>query len=746
MLAGKIISKIKHTKMKNLVIVESPTKAKTISKFLSKDFKVESSFGHVRDLPASKIGVDVENNFEPTYTIPTKAKKRVKELTELVKKADLVYFATDEDREGEAISWHLAQIFKTPASKSKRITFHEITEEAIKEALDNPRTIDINMVDSQQARRILDRLVGYKLSPFLWKKVARGLSAGRVQSVVVRLVVEKEREIQDFKIEEHWEITGDFKTEKQEDFTARLHKVSGKTLDKLAIKNEAEATKLQEKLEGNDYYISEIVKKETKRNSNPPFTTSTLQQEANRRLHFSAKQTMMVAQKLYEGIEINGDSVGLITYMRTDSTNLSKKFTAEAADYIKDNLGKDYLSSKEFKTKSKGAQEAHEAIRPTAVVITPESIARSLNDQQFKLYQLIWQRAVASQMSPARLEATSVDINTKDDKYIFRVSGQVIKFDGFLKIYPTATKDEILPQMDKNEKAELIAIKPIQKFTQPPARYSDASLVKVLEEKGIGRPSTYAPTIATVIERGYAERIDNRRLKPTEIAFVVNDLLVKHFADIVDYDFTAKMEDNFDDISEGKKKWQPVIKEFYEPFNQNLMAKEQELTKKEITEEKTDEKCDKCGSDMVIKVGRFGKFLACSNYPTCKNTKKILSNGQTEERAEPQKLDEKCPECGSHLVLRTGRYGEFKGCSNYPKCKYIKNEAAKDLNLKCPQCKDGNVVTKRSKKGVFYGCDTYPKCDFATWYKPLDTKCEKCGYPMCEDKNGNIKCTNKICK
>jgi len=731
--------------MKNLVIVESPTKAKTITKFLGRDFKVESSFGHIRDLPASKLGVDVDNNFEPTYTIPTKAKKRVKELTELAKKADLIYFATDEDREGEAISWHLAQIFKTPLDKTKRITFHEITKEAIDEALENPRTIDIDMVDSQQARRILDRLVGYKLSPFLWKKVARGLSAGRVQSVVVRLIVEKEREIQAFKIEEHWEITADFKTEKKQDFTAKLHQVGGQTLEKLAIKTEKEANDLKTKTEAQNYHIAKVTKRETKRNTNAPFTTSTLQQEANRRLNFSAKQTMMFAQKLYEGIEINGESVGLITYMRTDSTNLSKKFTTEAISYITDNLGKKYLNAQEFKTKSKGAQEAHEAIRPTSVFLAPESIKSSLNDQQFKLYQLIWQRAVASQMADAKLEATSVDINSQDDNYTFRVSGQVIKFDGFLKIYPTATKDEILPEMNEAEQAKLVTIKPLQKFTQPPARYSDASLVKILEEKGIGRPSTYAPTIATVIERGYAERIDNRRLKPSEIAFLVNDLLVEHFSNIVDYEFTAKMEEDFDDISEGKRKWQPVIQEFYKPFIKNLMEKDKELTKKELTEEKTDEKCDKCGSPMVIKVGRFGKFLACSNYPECKNTKKILADGKLEEKVEPKKLDEKCPECGSHLVLRTGRYGEFKGCSNYPKCKYIKNEAAKDLNLKCPKCKAGNVVTKRSKKGLFYGCDTYPKCDFASWYKPLNQKCEKCGYPMSEDKSGNIKCTNRDC-
>jgi DNA topoisomerase I len=730
--------------MKNLVIVESPTKAKTISKFLPKEYKVESSFGHIRDLPAKDLGVDVDNNFEPTYEIPTRAKKRVTELKALAKKVDKIYFATDEDREGEAISWHLAQIFKTPLDKTDRITFHEITEDAIKEALENPRTIDINMVDSQQARRVLDRLVGYKLSPFLWKKVARGLSAGRVQSVVVRLIVEREREIQNFKVDEYWEITGDFKTNKKEEFTARLQKVNGKSLGKLDIKTEKKATKLTDDIKSEKYRIADIKRKDAKRNPNAPFTTSTLQQEANRRMHFSAKQTMMLAQRLYEGITINGESTGLITYMRTDSTNLSKKFVAEASDYIKDNLGKDYLNTKVYKTKSKGAQEAHEAIRPTSAMMTPESIKASLDEKQFRLYQLIWQRAVSSQMSPAKLEATSVDINSRDDKYIFRVSGQVIKFDGFLKVYPTSTKDEILPEMKKDEDAELLSVTPTQKFTQPPARYSDASLVKELEEKGIGRPSTYAPTIATVIDRNYAEKVDNRRLKPTDIAFVVNDLLVKHFSDIVNYDFTAKMEEEFDEISDGKRKWQPVISEFYKPFIKNLMEKDKEITKKEVTEEKTDEKCEKCGSGMVIKVGRFGKFMACSNYPECKNTKNLGGDGK--EREEPKKLDEKCPECGEPLVLRTGRYGEFKGCSSYPKCKYIKNEEQEALGIKCPKCKDGNVTPKRSKKGLFYGCDTYPKCDFATWYKPGKDKCDKCEYPLGEDKNGNPKCTNRDCK
>lgn len=725
-----------------LVIVESPTKAKTIAKFLTNDFKIESSFGHIRDLPERNLGIDLENNFAPKYVIPARSKKQVEKLKDLAEKADLIYFATDEDREGEAIAWHLAQILKTPVGQEQRITFHEITEEAIKDALKHPRAIDLNLVDAQQARRVLDRLVGYKLSPFLWHKVAKGLSAGRVQSVAVRLIVEREREIKNFKSEEYWEILADFATNKKESFSGRLQKVKDKTLDKLAIKSEAEVEKIVKNLNDQDYYVAGVEKKETSRRPLPPFTTSSLQQEANNRLGFSAKQTMMLAQRLYEGAEIGGDSVGLITYMRTDSLNLSQKFIGEAADYLKNNLGKEYCETKTYKTKSRGAQEAHEAIRPTSAQRAPEQVKNHLDRNQFRLYELIWQRAIASQMSPAKIEATAVAVNTKDDNYTFKTNGQVIKFDGFLKIYPAAAKEEILPALKKGEKVDCLKIAPEQKFTQPPARYSDATLVKALEEKGIGRPSTYAPTIATIIERGYVERVDKKRLQPKEIAFLVNDVLVEHFANVVDYDFTAEMEEDLDKIAEGKKKWQPIIKSFYQPFNQNLMIKEKELTKKELTEEKTNEKCEKCGSEMIIKMGRYGKFLACSNFPECKNTKDLDSNGQ--KKAAPETLAEKCPECGANLVLRTGRYGQFKGCSNYPKCHFIKKEAAADLNLPCPKCQKGKIAAKRSRKGIFYGCDQYPNCDFAFWGKPTGEKCESCGYPLTEGKGG-IKCSNKEC-
>lgn len=717
-----------------LIIVESPTKAKTLQSFLGSKFDIQSSFGHVRDLPEKKLAIDVENDFRPEYVIVPKAKKNVATLKEKTKKSQETILATDEDREGEAIAWHLTEALKL--KNPKRIVFHEITKSAIEEALKNPRKIDMSLVDAQQARRILDRLVGYKLSPLLWKKVARGLSAGRVQSIVVRLLVEKEREIQNFKIEEYWELNGNFKTSRNEEFSAKLQKINGKLIDKIEIKSEKEADELLKILSKENYHVADIIKKEVGRNPLPPFTTSTLQQEANRKLGFSAKQTMTIAQKLYE--------MGFITYMRTDSLNLSEKFINETANYIKNNLDNKYLQIKTFKTKSKGAQEAHEAIRPTEVNRTPEQLKNDPNKGYFKLYQLIWQRAVASQMSSAKLDATSVDINTQDNQYTFRATGQIIKFDGFLKIYPSHTKEELLPEINKNENIDCIKIDPLQKFTQPPARYSDATIVKILEEKGIGRPSTYAPTISTVIGRGYAERTENKRLKPTEIAFVVNDLLMEHFQNIIDFDFTAKMEGDLDKIAEGKQKWQLILKKFYTPFSKNILAKEKELNKKDIIETKTELVCEKCGSPMIIKIGRFGKFLACSNYPNCKNTKKLGNDGKEAVKVEPQMLDEKCPKCGANLVMREGKYGQFKGCSAYPKCKYIEKQQPKDLNLKCPKCEAGKIVLKRSRRGMFYGCNEYPKCDFAFWGKPTTEKCPNCGFFMIETKTGK-KCSNKDC-
>ncbi|MFA6428251.1 MAG: type I DNA topoisomerase [Candidatus Buchananbacteria bacterium] len=730
----------------NLVIVESPTKAKTISRFLTKDYKVESSFGHIRDLPKSKMGIDIEHDFTPQYVIPTKAKKVVTTLKKLATKADNIYFATDQDREGEAISWHLAQIFKTPEAKIKRITFHEITEEAILHALKNPQALDLHMVDAQQARRVLDRLVGYELSPFLWKKVTKGLSAGRVQSVTVRLIVEREREIKDFKIEEYWTIAGQFAPQNnlQQIFKANLRQVEAKVLEKFSITTEAQAQELVNQIGQQPFTVADLTSKSTLKLPNAPFTTSTLQQEANRRLGFSAKQTMMIAQQLYEGVDLGPQgSVGLITYMRTDSVNLAEKFLTEAHQYIIDNFGANYTTPKprHFSKTQKSAQEAHEAIRPTDVKLAPQQIETFLNDNQFKLYQLIWQRAVACQMAGAKLENAAADLISQDQKFIFRANGQVVKFDGWLKVYPVATKEELLPALQVKETIVSQEIKSEQHFTQPPARYTDASLVKALEEYGIGRPSTYAPTISTIIDRGYVER-EEKRLKPTEIAFIVIDLLIKHFPQIVDYQFTAKLEDDLDAIAEGKTEWVPVISNFYHPFKELLNEKMEEVKKSDIMpEEKTDEVCEKCNSPMIIKRGRYGKFLACSNFPDCKNTKKIDKNGQ--EIPEPLILDKKCPDCGAPLQQRVGRYGPFVGCSKYPDCKYI--EKNNGTGVACPQCGVGEIVSKRGRGRVFYACNKYPDCKFALWSKPTGEKCPNCQSLIVYGKNGSLVCSKKDC-
>ena len=731
----------------NLVIVESPTKAKTISKFLGKNFQIKSSFGHLRDLPQKEMGIDIEHDFAPHYVVPRKNQKTVTDLKKSAAKAKLIYFASDEDREGEAIAWHLAQILKPTPEKTRRIAFHEITKDAILKALENPRDIDLNMVDAQQARRVLDRLVGYELSPFLWRKVAKGLSAGRVQSVAVRLIVEREREIQKFVAEEYWSIEGEFKKpDGTENFLAKLNKINNQVLDKFAIKSKEEAEKILKDLDSRAYHITNIEEKETKRTSPPPFITSTLQQDANRRLGFSAKQTMMIAQQLYEGVDLGEEgSIGLITYMRTDSVNLSEKFLAEARTFIKKSFGEKYLpaASRRFSTKSKLAQEAHEAIRPTEAAREPEAIRPYLDDHQYKLYNLIWRRAVASQMADAALLGTTVDIEAEKsgakNLYTFRANGLTIKFDGFLKIYG-GSQETILPILKTNESLELLKLNPDQHFTEPPARFSDASLVKALEEYGIGRPSTYAPTISTIIERGYVERIEARRLRPTEIAFTVNDLLVEHFPQIVDFKFTARMEDDLDEIAEGKKKWVPVIKEFFMPFKDNLDQKYKEVAK---AEETTTEICEKCGSPMVIKTGRYGKFLACSGFPKCRNIKSLgTPDGGP---PEPETTNEVCDKCGAPMVIKHGRFGKFLSCSKYPECKNMK-PLLKSTGVACPECGKGEIVERRSKKGkTFYSCNQYPKCKFALWSKPTGEKCPKCGKLLVYGKKDTIVCSNQEC-
>ena len=655
---------------KNLVIVESPTKAKTISKFLGSDYKIESSFGHVRDLPKSKLGVDVDKNFEVDYEIPAKAKKKVTELKKLAKDAKMIYFATDEDREGEAISWHLQQIFKTPEEKSKRIVFHEITEEALKEALKNPRSIDKNLVDAQQARRVLDRIVGYKLSPFLWKKIARGLSAGRVQSVAVRLIVEKEREIEKFTPQEYWSIDGIFTDQKnsQQDFEAKLATIDNKAIDKYHIKNETEAKKIEAAVAQAKFIVTGVEKSNKKKSPLPPFITSTLQQEANNRLGFSAKQTMMFAQQLYEGIKLGKEGqIGLITYMRTDSVNLAQKFLDEAQEYIKKEIGAKYTAGiKTYKGKSKLAQEAHEAIRPTAASRTPESIKEYLDEKQYKLYRLIWQRAIASQMSDALIDTTKIDIEAVGTAYGFRANGSIINFDGYLKIYPTATKENILPELKEKDELDLKDLKANQHFTQPPARYSEATLIKALEEHGIGRPSTYAPTIATIQDRGYVEKID-RKLKPTDLAFLVNDLLVDHFSKIVDYQFTAKLEDDFDEIAAGNLKWQKMLKEFYSPFISNLQEKEESVKKEEVLSVQELGVDPKTKKPVYVRTGRFGPFVQLGSKDDEEKPKfASLAAGQTMKDVTldqalhllslPRKFQ---AESGKDVIVDNGRFGPY---------------------------------------------------------------------------------------
>ncbi len=739
----------------NLIIVESPTKAKTISKFLDKNYQVESSFGHIRDLPASKMGIDIKNDFTPEYIIPTKAKKTVSTLKSAAKKSTEVILASDEDREGEAIAWHLVEALNLDIKKTKRIVFHEITKNAILEALKSPRKIDQDMVDAQQARRILDRLVGYELSPFLWKKVAKGLSAGRVQSVATRLIVEREKEILDFKTEEYWSLSADLtKDKKNNNFIADLYKIKNKTFNKLTLKKER-VEELKGILQGAEYTVEKIEKKQISKNPAAPFTTSTLQQTANRQLGFSAKQTMMVAQKLYE--------LGHITYMRTDSLNLSPKFLNDAQDWLQNNLGAEYAAAggRVFKSKSKNAQEAHEAVRPTEANNTPEMLLGKLDKNQERLYRLIWQRAVSSQMTPAKLAATVIDVKAKDkkDSFIFRANGQMLVFPGYLKIWPEKTKEQELPALLEKDKLTLLELHAEEHTTNPPARYSDASLVKELEKHGIGRPSTYAPTINTIITRNYVERDDNKKLKPTSIAFVVVDLLIKHFPQIADYAFTAKMEDNLDAIAAGKEKWQPVISDFYIGFHANLKQKEEEIKKSDIMpEEKSTEVCDKCGAPMIIKTGRYGKFLACSAYPDCKNIKKYTGEGGAFEKKEPDaktlELQKKyegeiCDKCGSAMKVRVGKFGPFLACSAYPKCKNIKNivdASASGREVECPVCHEGKIVKKFSRRGAFWACNNYPKCKNAYWGEPTGKECPDCSGLLLKDtRTEKIKCSNREC-
>ena len=726
---------------KSLLIVESPTKVNTLKKIVGKDFIIKASVGHLKDLPKKKLGVDIENNFEPEYITIRGKGKILQELKTAAKKADKIFLAPDPDREGEAIAYHIGnEVARFTKGKIYRVLFNEITKKAVKEALDNPTELNSDRVNAQQARRILDRLVGYKISPILWKKVHRGLSAGRVQSVALRIVCEREREIQAFKSKEYWSVTLNLEGSCEPKFQAKLLKIGN---EKAEIGNKEEVDTILKDLDGLPLVLDSITKKERKRNPSAPFITSSLQQEASRKLNFSPKKTMLLAQKLYEGIKLDKKgTVGLITYMRTDSVRLSDQALEDVRSFIPEKYGDDYLPSKPNVYKSKkSAQEAHEAIRPTDVNIDPNSIKDYLEKDLFRLYQLIWSRFVSCQMVPAVLDTTQFDI--KSGNYLFRSNGSILKFAGFMKVYvesqddATSEKsdskdsDRILPPLTKGEELKLIEILPEQHFTQPPARFTEAMLVKELEDKGVGRPSTYASIISVIKDRDYIQN-EERRLKPVELGFMINDLLVENFPDIMTTQFTAKMEGQLDEVEDGKVEWKKVLQSFYTPFKKDLEEAEKKMKDFKAEGEETEEACEKCNKPMIIKWGRFGKFMACSGYPDCKNAKDIKKPG-SEEGETPDEVDGVCDLCESALIIKRGRFGKFIACSTYPECKFTKPIG---LGIACPEdnCK-GEIAPRRTKKGrTFYGCTKYPDCKFTSWDKPKNEPCPECKHPFMVEK------------
>lgn len=749
-----------------LVIVESPAKAKTIEKFLGANYRVLASFGHVRALPSKQGSVDIANDFEPKYHVLPESKKHIDAIKKELKGADRLLLATDPDREGEAISWHLLAALgldKKPKIPIQRVVFHEITKDAIIHAVQNPRDIAVDLVDAQQARSILDYLVGFNLSPFLWKKIRYGLSAGRVQSVALRLVCEREKEIQAFVDQEYWTIGAKLEKQGGQTLKAGLVAVDGKKLGKFDIPDQKSADALKNAITQGKAQVASVTRKEMKRNPAPPFTTSTLQQEASRKLGFSAKKTMSTAQKLYEGVAIGeGGTVGLITYMRTDSVNLSAQALKDAHDLISVAYGKEYALAKPrfYKNKSKNAQEAHEAIRPTYIDKTPAELKKYLTPDLFKLYELIWKRTVACQMAEALLDQTSVDIEVsgqKKDSFTLRATGSVIRFPGFMKLYIEGVDDEdeekegTLPALDEGEMLKLLEVLPEQHFTQPPPRYTEATLVKTLEEYGIGRPSTYASTLNTLVERKYA-RLDKKRFFPEDVGMVVNDLLTAHFPKYVDYNFTAGLEEELDQVSRGEKQWKPLLREFWNPFISLLKQKEGEVKKDDLTTETLEEACPECGKPLAIKLGKRGKFIACTGFKEgCKYTRNLENSG-AEEAAEPEVSEEKCDKCGQPMLIKSGRYGKYLACSGYPACKNIQPlNKPKGTGVTCPECKEGELTEKKSRYGkMFYSCNRYPDCKFALWDPPEAQPCPKCGFPVLvkkvyKKKGEFLKCPKEGC-
>ncbi len=794
---------------KSLVIVESPAKAKTINKYLGNQYIVKASLGHIKDLPKKDLAVDVDNGFQPRYEVIEGKKKLIAELKAAAKKVDSVYLAADPDREGEAICYHLQEELDGHKNGPRiyRVMFNEITKKAVEKAFEKPLMVDVHKVEAQQARRVLDRLVGYKISPLLWDKVRRGLSAGRVQTVAVRVIVEREREIRAFVKDEYWSLDADLSAKKPPAFSARLQKIDSENAE---IGNQERSDAILADLDGVEYVVKSVNTREKRRNPVAPFITSTLQQDSARKLRFSVKRTMMLAQRLYEGVELGKEgAVGLITYMRTDSTRVSNDALTEAREFVTAKFGAQYIpeAPNVYKTK-KDAQDAHEAIRPTSVLHTPESLESVLAEDEMKLYRLIWMRFVASQMMPAVFDQTTIDINVQGKSgadYLFRATGSVPKFDGFLKVYEEGKdqKDEDdeelkhkLPVVAAGETLRFRGLSPEQHFTEPPPRYSEATLVKKLESDGVGRPSTYASILSTIQEREYVTR-EGGKFKPTELGMVVTDLLLESFNDIFDVKYTARMEEELDDIEDGKVDWREAMSEFYDRFTKDLDHASEHMTDikrmerptdllcekcgkplvikwgkhgsfiactgypectytreltvdlpdvegADLTEQDAEEYCENCGRTMVLKKGRFGTFYACTGYPDCKTTKPI---GGTQKKAD-QPLDEKCPQCASNLVTKYGRFGEFTACSNYPTCKYVKQ---KTIGVKCPDCHEGDISERRSKRGkTFYGCTRYPDCSFVAWAKPVDEKCPECGSPYMVEKflkaGPVLQCPNGECK
>jgi len=749
----------------NLVVVESPAKAKTIKKYLGPEFEVVASYGHVRDLVPKEGAVDPDHGFEMKYQIIDRNEKHVQTISKLLKKADALYLATDPDREGEAISWHLFELLAKRKQIGNRpvfrVVFNEITKRAVHDAVSNPRELSQDLVNAQQARRALDYLVGFNLSPLLWKKIRRGLSAGRVQSPALRLIVERELEIEAFDRREYWTIEADASVPDDADkkpFSAKLIEFDGQKIEQFSITDEDRARVVEQTLIAaarGKLSVERIERKQRRRNPAPPFITSTLQQEAARKLGFTAQRTMRTAQQLYEGVDIGGGAVGLITYMRTDSVNLAQEALAELRDYIADRYSADHLppEARIFKTKSKNAQEAHEAVRPTSIRHLPKEIEAHLSKDQFRLYELIWKRTIACQMAHAVLNQVSIDLGAGAGNR-FRATGSTVAEPGFMAVYlegrddaKSADDDEerMLPRLEQGDQLDLTAIRPEQHFTEPPPRFTEASLVKALEDFGIGRPSTYASIISTLQDREYV-LLDKKRFTPTDVARVVNKFLTEHFTSYVDYDFTARLEDELDAVSRGEEDWIPLLEHFWKPFKDRIDHTQENVERKDVTQEIIDEQCPKCGGQLSKRLGRNGLFIGCTSYPECDYTRDL--NADKAEAEAPEIVEGRvCPDCGSELSIKRGRYGKFIGCTGYPKCKHIEPlEKPEDTGVDCPKCNKGSLQKKKSRRGkVFYSCSTYPKCDYAVWNEPLAEPCPKCQWPVLTLKVTKTKGAQKVC-